>query len=101
MIISLEVPNHQSLSGSDRTATDSFQHTTPMLKDGISGKAIDEMLSNLISIKIPPNKDELVPGRGAPFFPLDIEARTPELEDIAEFTFLKPENAFGSKHILR
>ena len=48
-----------------------------------------------------PNKNKLISGWRAPFFPLDIKAGTTQLEDVAEVTFLKPKNAFGSKHILR
>ena len=58
-------------------------------------------MPNLFGIEMPPDKNKLVSGWREPFFPFQVEAGPTQLEDVAERTFLKPENAFGSEYILR
>jgi len=58
-------------------------------------------MPKLICIQMSSDKNKLVSRRGAPFFSLEVKPRATELKNVAQFAFLKPENAFGSKYILR
>ena len=52
-------------------------------------------------IQILPNQNQLIFGGAFPLFIIQGKALATQMKDMTLGTFVKPENALGSKHILR